>query len=435
MLLYTTHITPRLAFMAHWLGMRLFGKPLAIVTNKEDLKDTDLVLNYTNQKLEKHASGWIQPHGLLYETGIHQQNIKVKTRHGLPYFFETGGDYHFDLLAAGFYLIQRYEEYLPHGVDMYGRYAHENSLAFNHGFLQLPLVDLWVEDFKKTLPGDPGKWFISNGCFLPTYDIDIAYSYKGKGLLRNMAGASRSLAQWKLLRERGQVLIGKQQDPFDVYSDLDLLHHQFHLQPIYFLLFAAKTQRYDKNLDPGTPEMKNLVKNITAKYDVGIHPSWQSGDDETLVEKEIIALQSSGITKVSASRQHYIRMDLPHTYEALIRRGITRDYSMGYGSINGFRASTSYAYQWFNMQLDQTTSLTVFPFCYMEANSVFEQNDTPAQALKELQRYHDLIKRTGGTLITIFHNHLIGYDKNGRKWMEMYQQFLAWQSLDPVAML
>ena len=34
---------------------------------------------------------------------------------------------------------------------MYGRYAHENSLAFKEGFLNIPLVNIWIEDFKKAL--------------------------------------------------------------------------------------------------------------------------------------------------------------------------------------------------------------------------------------------------------------------------------------------
>ena len=45
--------------------------------------------------------------------------------------------------AASFYLISRYEEYLPHEKDMYGRYAHENSLAYKERFLQLPLINIW----------------------------------------------------------------------------------------------------------------------------------------------------------------------------------------------------------------------------------------------------------------------------------------------------
>lgn len=440
MLLYTTHITPRLSYMAHWLGIRLFNEPLKIITNNSDLPAAEWMLNYTSQALENPNSFWIQPHPLLFETGITQQAIDVKHKDGLSYFFETGGDYHFDILAASFYLMQRYEEYLPHEKDMYGRYAHENSLAFKQHFLHLPLVDLWVNDLVKVfgakenqpLTGgtnrqqETGNRLLAS-TFLPTYDIDIAYSYKGKGLIRNIAGIIRSFGQWNVLKERCNVLWGKQQDPFDVFAELDALHQQYHLQPVYFFLLANKRLGYDKNLHPATPEMKMLIQSIAEEYATGIHPSWQSGDDESLLKTETGALKEIGKKDVSISRQHYIRMQLPLTYEVLINHSINADYSMGYGSINGFRASTSVPYNWYHLQKEQSTGFTIFPFCYMEANSIFEQKNTPAQALKELQQYHDVVKKVGGTLITIFHNHLIGLDANGRKWMGMYKEFLEWR--------
>jgi hypothetical protein len=34
---------------------------------------------------------------------------------------------------------------------MYGRYAHENSLVFKENFLHLPLINIWLQNFKKEL--------------------------------------------------------------------------------------------------------------------------------------------------------------------------------------------------------------------------------------------------------------------------------------------
>ncbi len=94
-----------------------------------------------------------------------------------------GADFPFDIFAATFYLLSRYEEYLPHEKDMYGRYAHENSLAFKEGFLKLPLINIWLRDFAGSIRKLNIQSFniqFSTFNFLPTYDIDIAYSYKIK---------------------------------------------------------------------------------------------------------------------------------------------------------------------------------------------------------------------------------------------------------------
>jgi hypothetical protein len=102
-----------------------------------------------------------------------------------------------------------------------------------------------------------------------------------------------------------------------------------------------------------------------------------------------------------------------------------QDFSMGYGSINGFRASTCSPYLWYDLAMEQSTSLQVLPFCYMEANSIFEQEDTPEAALHEMKQYLTTIRQVEGTYITIFHNHLIGYHAGGRRWINMYRHCLS----------
>jgi len=83
---------------------------------------------------------------------------------------------------------------------------------------------------------------------------------------------------------------------------------------------------------------KRLVEYYAHVYKIGVHPSWQSGDDESLLKEEIEWLEVMSDKKILSSRQHFIRLTLPDTYRQLIWAGIQKDFSMGYGSINGFRA-------------------------------------------------------------------------------------------------
>ena len=85
----------------------------------------------------------------FFQNNILVQNTSCVQWHNLTTFFQTGGDLPFDVFAASFYLISRYEEYLPHEKDMYGRYAHENSLAYKERFLQLPLINIWLTELVK----------------------------------------------------------------------------------------------------------------------------------------------------------------------------------------------------------------------------------------------------------------------------------------------
>src|SRR5687767_607036 len=196
----------------------------------------------------------MQPHALLFETGIRPLAPEVfETGYGKA-FFKTAGVLDFDLFAAVFFLLSRYEEYLPHKQDVYGRYAHENSLAFRNQFSQLPLVDLWLLHFKKLLQQQfPTLQFREKKFqWFPTYDIDIAWSFREKGIIRNAGGYVRDLASgnWQQVALRRAVLTGTKTDPFDCYDWLNALHAHCNVQALFFFLVAQKKGRLDKNIDP-----------------------------------------------------------------------------------------------------------------------------------------------------------------------------------------
>jgi hypothetical protein len=225
-----------------------------------------------------------------------------------------------------------------------------------------------------------------------------------------------------MLRNEQVRLNGK--DVFDVYEWLDGLHRKLQLSPAYFFLLAGVRSRYDKNISPKSGQLQQLVKRLAAKYAVGIHPSWQSYHDDHALQKEIASLRAIIGKGITATRQHYIQFTLPHTLRSLIAAGLTDDHSMGYGSINGFRASFASPFFWYDLMKEQATSLLLHPFCYMDANSCFEQKFTAGQAAHELQHYHDVVKQVNGHLITIFHNHFLTEQPRWRPWRKMYEAFL-----------
>jgi hypothetical protein len=413
--------------MAGWLGNYLFGKPLQVTSNITELAQYDHIINYSPAALP-NASYHIAPCGLLFEDGIKAQDITIGYHGDFPYFFAGNGQLNFDLLSGVFYLISRYEEYLPHQKDEYGRYAHTNSVAFRNNFLNRPLVDEWMTAFKTELKTVfPYLVFAERSfCFVPTYDVDIAWSYRNKEWVRITGGFFKDLVngKWRNAAARVGVLSGKKTDPFDVFDELDLLHKKYGLHPHYFILLAQQIKGYDKNISPFSKAFRSLIKDVYGQYSTGIHLSWQSAKGQHIKQQEIDLLTAITGEKPIANRMHYINFNLPQTFQSLLSIGITKEYSMGYGSINGFRASVCTPFYWYDLSKEEETALEIFPYCYMEANAIFEQKDEPDIALKELQHYHDNIKQHGGMLITIFHNHLIGLNNEGRIWMQMYKQFL-----------
>jgi hypothetical protein len=167
-----------------------------------------------------------------------------------------------------------------------------------------------------------------------------------------------------------------------------------------------------------------LVRSIGDHNSIGLHPSWNSNEKEGVVMSEKKTLEDITGKIISASRQHFIRFSLPETYRQLLRAGLTSDYSMGYGSINGFRASVSSSFFWYDLEKEEKTPLLVHPFCFMDANSFYEEKRNPAETLEELNRYYSVIKKTGGRMITIWHNSFLGTDPFFRGWREIYSSFI-----------
>ncbi|MDR3716227.1 MAG: polysaccharide deacetylase family protein [Puia sp.] len=428
MLLYTTYQTPRLQYVIGFISEELFDEPLETTTRKEAflLKD-GFRLNYSETEFSEDEF-YLRPVSLLFENDIRPRTIDCFELNYHKVFFETAGDLPFDIFAACFYLLSRYEEYLPHAKDEYGRFSHTASLAFREGFLHMPLVNIWLQEFRKALQKKfPAMAFRHRSFkFIPTYDIDMAYSFLHKGWKRNLGGLLGSVlkGKWTAASQRIQVLRGRKKDPFDAYEWLDSLHLYCRMKACYFFLVAAGKSRYDKNIDPEKKVMTDLIRYHAAGYRVGVHPSWQSGDDPALLSAEIARMAGLTGNKILMSRQHYIRFDLPDTYRRLLSSGIEQDFSMGYGTINGFRASVASSFYWYDLEKEEQTSLRLFPFCFMDANAYYEQKYTHVQAMIELMQYYHAIKKVNGLMVTIWHNSFLGSDPAFDDWKKLYEIFL-----------
>lgn len=97
---------------------------------------------------------------------------------------------------------------------------------------------------------------------------------------------------------------------------------------------------------------------------------------------------------------------------------------MGYGQTNGFRASIASPFYWYDLEKEEATSLMIYPFCFMDANSYFEQGFNADQAFEELMQYYTAIKAVNGTMITLWHNSFLGPAGAETRWRSAYERFV-----------
>ena len=347
-----------------------------------------------------------------------------------PVFYINKNNSHlpFDPFAAAFYLISRYEEYFDGPRDQFGRFPAEESLAYKNNFLHQPVIDIWAKYLLAVLqnqyPDLESK--VRSYRFIPTYDIDNAYAYKHKGFLRIMGGFANALRKmnWKECRERLKVLANRTKDPYDTYELQFELHDKYGLQPVYFFP-VGEYGEYDKNISPESPAYRNLIQSLSDYYRTGIHPSFRSNNDIKILDKEVSILSQILKKDIVYSRQHYVKLHLPQTYENLMELDIEKDYSMGYPSQVGFRASTASSFYFYDLNLEIKTKLKVYPFAVMDVSLRHYLRLHPDDAIRQIEGLIREVKAVGGLFISLWHNHSLGETHGWEGWRKVYEQMIA----------
>ncbi len=333
----------------------------------------------------------------------------------------------YDPLAAAFYCLSRYEEYLSFVPDAHGRFSAAASGLAALGWLQQPLVEQWAQAVGKCLqtyfPGLPIR--PPAYAWQPTFDIDNAYAIRHKGWGRTAAGLAADLrpGRWGHLRTRWRVLRGQQPDPFDTYDRLHAWHTAAGLRPIFFFQIGDYG-RFDKNLPVHRAPLQRLIRRTTTYADVGLHPSYPSSEQPARFATERDRLVAICPQPVIRSRQHYLRFRLPDTYRHLRAAGLQEEHSMGFADAVGFRAGTSRPFWWYDLAREAATDLRVVPFACMDV-TLRRQFGTATAALAAVGELIDHVRAARGQFTTLFHNESVGGAAAGWPgWENFYPDLL-----------
>ena len=427
-LVYTHKITPRVRYIFKHILARTLLIPVDFTTKVEEfVAHNGPKLTYTKTPLGTEF--FIKSNDLLFEQGVNDLEITLNKWDDVPCFFATNvkSVIPFDIFAASFYLITRYEEYLPHVRDIHGRYTAEQSLAYKKGFLEKPVVDIWAYKFLKLLKErfPDYNYKIRAYNFISTIDIDNAFAYKHKSLIRTVGGFLNDIVRFKVFNvwNRFAVNFNIKKDPFDAFEKLLRLKKEYNVKTIFFFLIGDYTT-FDTNVSASKKKYRLLIKDMVDYATVGLHPSYFSMQNAMLLKKEKERLEGITNTPVKSSRQHYLRFSLPETYQHLIDLEILEDHSMGYASNVGFRASTCTPFYFYDLDFEIQTPLKVYPFALMDTTLNDYMKLTPKQSLGRIRDLKNEVKAVNGTFITLFHNESLSDYLRWKGWKRLYESML-----------
>lgn len=416
LLIYTSKLNTRKASVFEHLFKNILGVDYKITG---DLKLFELHQGAKISYLENAMANLsFIAHPFIDETTIKQQALDFADYDGFKVpFVVKNSVFSFDVFAATFYFLSRYEEYVMKERDQHQRYKGKNSLAYKNGFITRPLIDEWAfaiaDKIKENYPDFEIK--TRKFQFTPTLDIDSAYYYKTADFPKNYLKRAKLLLKFDIKSLR--------KDPFDVYEMVKYWDLKYRIKTIYFFLLGTKHMN-DVAVRSNNFLFKQLISATALHHQIGIHPSYFSHLNAKEVEVEKQKLADLSASKISSSRQHYLLLNLPKTYRDLISAGLTDDYTLAFADVAGFRALTCTPFFWYDLENEKITCLKLHPTTVMDQTLKKYMGLSIKQADEKIAELMQNVKKVNGTFISLWHNESINDFGTWQGWQKIYLRML-----------
>lgn len=411
-LIYCPDLTPRKQYIFKHIFRRLMKVEyeitgeLNVFVGHEGIK-----FSYGTKPLGEETFIWSQ--GLLDEHGIDDHDIEMIQWDELPAFFPAPerSDVPFDIFAAAFYLITRYEEYLPQVKDDYGRYSPYESIAYKNNFLKMPLIDLWVKKLGRQLHGEELSSLSRKQTLNKLIAIEVATfsKYKKRGVIVNATAFVRHFRKLQLGRAWSQLkaLLNIVDDPY-MNSDriLELYKNHHGQRPragkkLLEMLFFFHLGDYNDENTGVTYKSKSYleaIKHIADYVKIGLRFSSNTTQkDVHKEEKRFEELLKRPLNHTMAANS---KISMPGHYKLLVESKTMEDYSMGYVNETGLRASTCFPFYFYDLDFEVQTPLLIHSYA-LHYNSI-SLNMLNGQQ-QELEAVMDQVKSVGGNFIVQFY--------------------------------
>ena len=431
--IYTDKYTNRLKYVTDHIFKRILGQPVNIINKVEDLptRTTSPLIVYSDTVKVKGALH-ILPNGLLFKKGIREYDITMSTWDGEKVFFTTeGGDIPFDIFSASFYLLSRYEEYLPvkENFDDKGCFKSEKSLAYKEDFLQIPLVDVWalkLEEKLKSLFSNYTPSQEKRFRFLPIISVNTPYRYRTYSILGNILRLGKKVFErdWSELKKQLRVLLRIDQDPYCNVEKILELHNRNSLRPLFALRISNK-QWYKR---PIYFAYSTYKKALCRNYQIALCVSGVASYSATQLKFEQKLLSRIFKTRIVIGVSGVSEYVIPNFYRNLSNSKIKEDFSMSYPDRIGFRNSTCTPFRIYDLNREEYYRIDVHsvPFTTWSVKKMGLSKEEIINSAKSMAKK---VKALKGEFIIASHNDNFVDSSLFKGWSSTYEYTIRYVSL------
>lgn len=336
------------------------------------------------------------------------------------------GDGHFiayDIPGLAYWMLSRQEEVGRTDLDHHGRFPATSSHAHQHGYLERPVVDEWVNVLAQVIKRQwPGLVLRKpQSAIVVSHDVDTPsrYAFGNAGqLLRAMAGdvlkrrnPSAALRAIPMRASSSREL--HRSDPLNWFDwIMDESEKRGLVSAFYFICGRTDASR-DALYDPEHPAIRALLRRIHSRgHEIGLHPSYNSYRSPQVIADEANRLRrvcgEEGISQSGwGGRMHFLRWETPTTMRAWADAGMRYDSSLSYADLPGFRCGTCFEYPAFDAVAGEVLDLRLRPLIAMECTVMAERYLGLGSGPEALARFVGLKQAcaaVGGSFTTLWHN-------------------------------
>lgn len=318
-----------------------------------------------------------------------------------------------DIFGSCFFMLTRYEEVVQPQRDRLGRFPASESLAFQEGFLDRPIVDEYVELLWRllrrlwpALRRKPRSYHVE-----PTHDLDRLR------LLRRPSACLR-VAAGDLVKRRSPVRAAEcllhgalaacglpHRDRFATCDWLMDLSERHGCRSAFYIMATGEYRLDDVGL-------REAIRRIRARgHELGVHPNLGTDKDGRQLGREVravrVVLQEEGICpEALGGRQHCLSWRAPATWQHYEDAGLVYDATLGYADHAGFRCGTCHAYPAFNLLTRQPLRLYERPLLAMDCTVLGDKymRLSHGQAAEYLGKLRQRVRQCQGSFRILWHN-------------------------------
>jgi peptidoglycan/xylan/chitin deacetylase (PgdA/CDA1 family) len=294
-------------------------------------------------------------------------------------------------------IFTRKEEYNPPFRDKYGRFPY--YLSKERDIFE-PRVSKYMVENGLEIEYPDGKKFAV--CL--THDID-AINHSRMGTITN-AGKHILNGQIKDACKRPFCNIITKWNPWWNFKEIMDLEEEYGAKSTFFIMGLDEG---DQDFNYRAEDLSHELGDIVDRgWEVGLHGGHEAYRDIKALKRQKANLERALGKRIMGYRNHYLRFQVPETWELLSASEFKYDATFGYADCAGFRNGMCHPFKPFDLNTSRYIDLYEIPLTIMDGTlfGSYMRTEIPV-AWNIMKHFIDIAHKNNGVINILWHNTFI----------------------------